>query len=66
MYKANIAIIGVTAILLSGCGGSGSTAIVPTVDYVPSTGVPTASCAGVSNRAMSSTYSQNCTPDVSP
>ena len=32
MYKANIAIIGVTAILLSGCGGSGSTAIVPTSD----------------------------------
>ena len=34
MYKANIAIIGVAAILLSGCGGSGSTAIVPTVETV--------------------------------
>ena len=34
MYKANIAIIGITAILLSGCGGSGSTATVPTVETI--------------------------------
>ena len=32
MYKRNILIMGIAAAFLSGCGGSGSTAIVPTSD----------------------------------